>query len=82
MHNYSNTYYNNVCFFFCFLYKILDRNERGQLTAKEFQELFDSISRQSRTMVSETGLWGVIRGVIRDRKQCLWITILFFSSIF
>ena len=34
------------------IYKILDRNHRGELTAKQFQDLFDSISRQNRAQVS------------------------------
>lgn len=32
------------------IWDILDRNSCGHLTAKQFQELFDSISKQSRTM--------------------------------
>ena len=37
-----------------YYYQILDRNRRSQLTAKQFQDLFDSVSRQQTVQVSDS----------------------------
>ena len=44
---------NNLMTHIWLFSQILDRNHRGQLSAKQFQDLFDSVSRQRRAQVSE-----------------------------